>query len=123
MPCQPELAADGQNEWSASFERQIIPEFAVRVTGVYSKRPQHLAGAENLRPFGAYSIPITQPIPGPNGVVVAGNPLGTITFYEYSPALAPSSFQQPMLINDPGANQTYRSFEWRRASGSVTAWM
>jgi hypothetical protein len=119
----PNLLQMGSNEWSASVERQLVADLAVRVTGVYSKDLNTWRVQNNLRPFGAYNIPIAQPIPGPNGVVAAGNPLGTITFYEYSSALAPSSFQQPMLINDSSADQTYKSFEVAASKRLTHRWM
>src|SRR5437016_5251282 len=81
-----------------------------RTTGIYSN-VQTFRMQNNLRPYSAYNIPVTNPIPGPDGVVPAGNPYGTMTYYEFSPAYQGRAFQQPMLVNDANATQTYKSFE------------
>jgi hypothetical protein len=64
----------------------------------------------NLRPYDAYNIPVANAIPGPDGALPTGNPYGTITYYEFSPAYAGRAFQQPMLVNSPD-HERYTSFE------------
>jgi hypothetical protein len=119
----PNLKQPGSNEYSLSVERQLIPNFAVRVTGIYSKEFNPYRVQNNRRPYGAYNIPITNPIPAPNGSVPAGNPYGTITYYDYPAAYAGSAFQQPTIINDPKAAQTYRSFEAALSKRLSNRWM
>jgi hypothetical protein len=65
----------------------------------------------NLRPYSSYNIPITNPIPAPNGQLLPGNPYGTITYYDYPASLAGVAFQQPMFINDANSDAHYSSFE------------
>src|SRR4029077_20025760 len=64
------------------------------------------------RPYSVWNIPITKTDPGPDGVPgTADDPGASITYYAYSSSLAGSAFSQTMLINDPNADQTYKSFE------------
>ena len=44
-------------------------------------------------------------------VNVATNPGTSITYYDYPASLAGAAFQVPVLVNDPKANQTYKTFE------------
>lgn len=55
------------DEFSLSVERELIRDFAVRVTGVYSRNINTYRLQNNLRPYGVYSIPITNADPGPDG--------------------------------------------------------
>src|SRR5262249_14878266 len=119
----PNLLQPGTNEYSLSIERQLIPNFAIRVTGLYSKAFNTYRVQNNLRPYGAYNIPITNPIPAPNGTLAAGNPYGTITYYDYPAGFTGTAFQQPMLINDSEANQAYRSFEIAASKRLSKRWM
>ena len=115
------LLQRGSNEYTLSIERQLIPNLAVRVTGIYSKDFNTYRVQNNLRPYSAYNIPITLPIPDPKGN--ANTSYGTITFYEYPAALAPVAFQQPMLINDSKSNAKYRSFEIAASKRLSNRWL
>jgi hypothetical protein len=95
-----------------SLERELARDFAVRVTGIYSRTLNTYRVQNNRRPYDVYNIPITSPDPGPDGRPgTADDPGRTITYYDYPAAYAAASFQQPMLINDARSNQTYRSLE------------
>jgi hypothetical protein len=99
------------DEFSISLERGLTSNVAVRITGLYS-RSGSLRLQNNLRPYSAYSIPVTRPDPGPDGKVgTTDDPGTTLTYYEFSPALAGVKFEQFMLVNDPRAERTYKSFE------------
>ena len=75
------------------------------------------------RPYSAYNIPITKPDPGPDGVLnTADDPGSSITYYAYPAALAGSAFAQTMLINDPNADQTFKSFEIAAAKRLSNHW-
>jgi hypothetical protein len=65
-----------------------------------------------LRPFSAYTIPVTKPDPGPDGKVgTADDPGTTVTYYDYPTSLAGAAFQLPTLQNDPLEDQSYKSLE------------
>jgi hypothetical protein len=107
----PNLKEQGSDEYTLSLERQLMPNFALRVTGVYSSNFNTYRVVNNLRPYSSYNIPITNPIPSPTGQLVAGNPYGTITYLDYPASLAGNAFQQPMFVNDSNSDANYKSFE------------
>lgn len=100
------------DEYSVSLERQLISNFAVRATGLVTHSTNTYRILNTPRPYSAYNIPITKPDPGPDGVLgTADDPGTSITYYAYPAALAGNAFSQTMLINDPNADQTFKSFE------------
>jgi Carboxypeptidase regulatory-like domain len=100
------------DEFSVSLERELVPNVAVRGTGVYSRTTNVIRLQNNLRPYEAYNIPITNPDPGPDGRVGTGDDPGTsITYFEFSPTLSGRRFEQFMPVNDPNVNQSYTGFE------------
>jgi outer membrane receptor protein involved in Fe transport len=100
------------DEWTASIERQLIPNMALRVTGIYSRWFRNYRVLNNLRPPDVYTIPITNPDPGPDGLVgSADDPGAILTYWDYPAEYRGAAFQQPMLVNDSSADESYRSFE------------
>jgi hypothetical protein len=100
------------DEYMLQFEKELAADFAVRVTGAYSRALNQYRLVNTLRPYSAYSIPITNRDPGPDGVVgTADDPGGSITYFEYPASLQGAAFQAPMVVNDDRANQTYRTIE------------
>ena len=100
------------DEYMAQFERQLGSFFAMRFTGVYSKALNQHRLANLLRPYEAFNIPITNPDPGPDGVVGGGDDPGTmITYYDYPAEFRGDRFQRPSIVNDPKSDANYRSFE------------
>ncbi len=100
------------DEFMLQFERQLMSNFAVRVTGVYSQALNETRLANALRPYDVFNIPIINRDPGPDGVVGTADDPGTfITYYDYSAAYRGDRFQRPTIVNDPKANANYRSFE------------
>ncbi|MBI2835510.1 MAG: TonB-dependent receptor [Acidobacteria bacterium] len=100
------------DEYTLQVERELMPDFAVRVTGAYSRALNQYRLENSLRPYETYTIPVTNRDPGPDGIVgTADDPGGSITYYEFPATLAGLAFQAPMIVNDPKANQTYRTIE------------
>ncbi len=112
------------NEFSASLEHQVMANFALRATGIYS-RQQVFRVQNNLRPYSVYNTPITRPDPGPDGVLGNADDTGkSITFYEYPAALATRQFQQPMIVNGTSADdQKYTTFEVAASKRLDRRWM
>ncbi len=111
------------DEFSASVERELMPNFAVRATGIYTRAFNVYRVQNNLRPYSAYNIPVTKPDPGPDGKLGTADDPGTfVTYYEYPVALRGKAFQQPMLINDPRADQNYKSFEISASKRMSNRW-
>ncbi len=57
------------DEYSLQFERQLIPDLAVRLTGIQARVSNVVRLANRRRPYEAYNIPITSRDPGPDGRV------------------------------------------------------
>jgi hypothetical protein len=100
------------DEYYASLERELVTNLAVRGTLIYSRALNQYRLENVLRPYGVYSLPITNKDPGPDGKAgTADDPGTSITYYDYPAAYAGSAFQQSMLVNDPSANSSYTSYE------------
>lgn len=100
------------DEYSVQFERQLIPDLAVRVLGLHARVGNKVRLANRLRPYSAYNIPINSPDPGPDGVAGSADDTGdVITWYDYPASLAGLAFQQAIYANDPRGNEKYSSFE------------
>lgn len=110
-------------EWSLSLERELLPSVAVRATGVYSRNWNVYRNENILRPYSAFSIPITNVDPGPDGV--AGNaddPGRTLTYYEYPTSLQGQRFEKNWLTNDPNVSQSFRSMEFGMFKRMSNGW-
>jgi hypothetical protein len=99
------------DEFSIAVERQLIPNFGVRVTALHTHYRDVFRAQNNLRPYDAYNIPVTNRDPGPDGVVGNGDDGGLITYYEYSPQLAGAEFEEFMVINDPNIDPKHTAIE------------
>ena len=112
------------DEFSVSLERELITDFAVRVTGIYSRILNTYRIQNNLRPYEVYNIPIRNADPGPDGRLGTGDEPGTfITYFDYPAAYAGAAFQQPMFINDSRSNANYKSFEVASSKRLSNGWM
>jgi TonB dependent receptor len=112
MVQNPDQKEPGSNEYSVSFERELLPNFGVRVTGLYFKNFNTLRLLNTLRPYDSYNIPITNPDPGPDGRLgTADDPGTSVTYFDYPASLAGAVFQRLTLINDPNSDASYRSLE------------
>ena len=108
----PDELAPKEDEWVVSFERQIAGEWAVRASGIYTKNFNVRRLVETSRPYSAYNIPITNPDPGPDGVLrTADDPGRTLTYYDYAAALSSRAFAGTMAVNDPSADTTYKTLD------------
>ena len=82
------------DEFSATLERELIANTAVRVTGVYTRNFNNY-GLSEISREGQYTIPITNRDPGPDGAAGTGDDGGLVTYYEY-----PASLGQPNVRED-----------------------
>jgi Carboxypeptidase regulatory-like domain len=105
-------------ETTASWEREMAANLGLRVMYVYKV----VAGAINnttsnplvtintLRPYSAWSVPITRRDPGPDGVLNTRDDAGTITLYDYTAAYRGASFVNSQIVNAPNTDK-YHSIE------------
>src|SRR5688572_15650252 len=99
------------DEWSLTFERELISNWSARATGVYAKNFNLRRLEEIYRPYSAYNIPITNVDPGPDGnLATTADNGGPITYWEYPVSLTGRNFAGTMLVNWPGS-QTYKTLE------------
>src|SRR4029079_16927540 len=75
------------DEYSLSFEHELVQNFAVRVTGLYVQQKNVIRIENLLRPYGSYNIPVTSIDPGPDGRIGTGDDGGPFTYYELPGAL------------------------------------
>ena len=100
------------DEVSLTLERELMANFALRVSGIYSKYHDTYRMVNVLRPYDAYNVPVTNRDPGPDGVAGNADDPGTsVTYWEYPSTLAGRNFEQFMLTNDPSVDQTYKSID------------
>jgi hypothetical protein len=100
------------DELSITLERELMANFSARVSGVYSRYHNTYRTVNELRPYSVYNIPVTNTDPGPDGVRGNADDPGTsFTYYEYSTALQPRTFDHFARVNDPAADQTYKSID------------
>ena len=100
------------DEFSITFERELMANFSARLSGIYSRYHNTYRTVNELRPYSSYNIPVTMSDPGPDGLRGTADDPGTMfTYYEYSTALQPRSFEHFARVNDPAADQTYKSLD------------
>ncbi len=107
-----------QDEFSVSLERELIANFAVRATGVYTRTLNMNRVQNNLRPYETYNIPITNRDPGVDGELGTGDDGGPITYYEFPEhCRAPNSRSSWSSTTGTPMRPT-RVWKWRRSNGS-----
>jgi len=100
------------DEWSVTFERELMRNFALRASAVYSKYHDTYRLVNLLRPFDTYNVKVTNTDPGPDGVRGNADDPGTLfTYYEYPTSLNGRAFEQFARVNDANADQTYKSID------------
>jgi Carboxypeptidase regulatory-like domain/TonB dependent receptor-like, beta-barrel len=112
------------DDFMASIERELLPNFAVRFTALYSQVHDTYRVQNNRRPYGVYNIPIRTADPGPDGRANSGDEPGTtITYWEYPTSFSPVAFQQPMLINDSNSDASFKSYEIALSKRLSNRWL
>ena len=101
------------DEWSVNLERELMANFALRVTGIYTQTKNVQGQVNNFRPYEAYNLPVTNRDPGPDGRLGTSDDGGMVTYWEFSPSLQGAQFEQFMPVTWPGAtaNQTFKTLE------------
>jgi outer membrane receptor protein involved in Fe transport len=123
LVANPNLKQPGSNEYSLSLERQVMRDFGVRLTGVYTKTFNTVLISNTLRPYETYNIPISNPDPGPDGRVGTADDTGrVITYYDYPASLAGLAFQKPALVNAAKADASYKSIDITASKRMSSRW-
>ncbi len=107
----PDLVQPKTHEVTTSLERQVAANFSTRLSYVYRREVDRYQNVNVLRPYEAYSIPITNKDPGPDGVLNTSDDGGAVTYFDYTAAYAGSSFVQNVDVNTDGFENSYNNIE------------
>jgi hypothetical protein len=97
-------------ELSLGLDRELMADFGARVLYVYKTQQNLYEDVNVLRPYGAYSIPITRRDPGPDGLLNTPDDAGSVTFYDYSAAYRGADFIGTTRLNSDREN-TFQTIE------------
>jgi hypothetical protein len=111
------------DQFSLTFEREIVSGWMARATTVYARNTDNQRLLTIARPYESYSIPHTRPDPGRDNVLGTTDDPGTaITFYSFPTSLQGAALSTTMVINDPAADQTYKTIEFGAARRLSNGW-
>jgi hypothetical protein len=115
----PDLKSPDIWETTVSFERELAANMGLRVMYIHKL----VSGAINntlpsnstvtintLRPYSAWSVPITRRDPGPDGILGTPDDAGTMTLFDYSAAFRGAGFVNTQIVNATNADR-YDSVE------------
>jgi hypothetical protein len=119
-PDQPQTKED---QYSLSLERELMRNFAIRVTGLYSRRFNVIMSENLLRGPEVYTIANTRPDPGPDGRVGTADDTGkSLTWWEYPDAYRPVQFQLNRLVGNPAAREIFKTIEVAATKRLSSGW-
>jgi hypothetical protein len=102
----PDLKSPDMWETTASFEREMAANLGFRVMYVYKLISGAIVNTTNnsvtintLRPYSAWSVPITRRDPGPDGLLGTADDAGRVTFADYSAAYRGAGFVNTQIVN------------------------
>jgi carboxypeptidase family protein len=113
----PGLKSPDMWETTASFEREMAANLGLRVMYIYKVVSGSIVNSTNnnvtintLRPYSAWSVPITRRDPGPDGVLGNGDDGGRVTLFDYSAAYRGAAFVTSQIVNATNTDR-YHSIE------------
>ena len=113
----PDLKSPDIWETTASYERELAANLGVRVmyvdkmvSGSIVNSTNTLVTINTLRPFSAWSVPITRRDPGPDGILGNADDAGSVTLYDYTAAYRGAAFVNSQTVNAPNTDR-YHAIE------------
>jgi hypothetical protein len=113
----PDLKSPDIWETTASYERELAANMGIRVmyvnkvvSGSFVNSTNNLVNINTLRPYSAWSVPITRRDPGPDGVLGNGDDAGKVTLFDYSAAYRGAAFVNAQTVNATNTDR-YHSIE------------
>ena len=102
----PNLKSPDIWETTASFERELAANMGIRVMYVRKVVSGSIVNSTNstvsintLRPYSAWSVPITRRDPGPDGILGNTDDAGKVTLADYSAAYRGAGFVNTQIVN------------------------
>jgi hypothetical protein len=110
------------DEFSLSVEHELMPNFGLRATGIYTRESnlRRLVGVD--RPYASYNIPVTGRDPGPDGRLGTADDGALMTYYEYPATLQGAALSYTMPVNDPNYSNRYKGLEVAVIKRSSNNW-
>jgi len=113
----PDLKSPDTWETTASYERELAANLGLRVmyvdkivSGSIVNSTNTLVTINTLRPFSAWSVPITRRDPGPDGILGNADDAGSVTLYDYTAAYRGAAFVNSQTVNAPNTDR-YHAIE------------
>jgi len=113
----PNLKSPDIWETTASFERELAANMGLRlmyvnkrVSGSIVNSLNQTVSINSLRPYSAWSVPITRRDPGPDGTLGTGDDAGKVTLADYSVAFRGAAFVNAQTVNATNTDR-YHSVE------------
>jgi hypothetical protein len=95
------------HELTGSLERELAPGLGLRVLYIYRKLADQVTISNVLRPYTAYSIPLTRRDPGPDGIVNTADDGPMVTIWDYAAAYRGAAFVGNERVNYPSNRRDY----------------
>src|SRR6185369_1011743 len=102
----PNLKSPNTWETTVSWERQLAANTGLRLMYVNKlvsdsivNSTNNLVSINTLRPYSAWSVPITRRDPGPDGVLGNADDAGSVTLYDYTSAYRGAAFVNAQTVN------------------------
>jgi len=118
----PNLKEPNTWETTASFEREMAANTGLRVMYVHKTVSDSIVSINALRPYSAWSVPITRRDPGPDGVLGTADDGGSVTLADYSAAYRGAGFVNAQNVNASNADR-YHSVEFTLTKRFSSRWM
>ena len=120
----PDERIPGAEEYSVGFERQVLRDVAIRVSGVYLKNFNVNRNLNPLRPYEVYNIAVTRPDPGPDNTLnTSDDPGTTLTYWDYPASYRGAAFEGVKIVNDDSKNDsTYKTMEFAATKRLSDGW-
>ena len=113
-----DLIEPTSNEYMGSLEREVMPNFAIRVLGLYSSNINNYRVTNVMRPYESYNIPVTRPDPGPDGRVGTADDLAGPS---RTVLATPRRTGFECRVSTTGSDQTFR-VRWVASKRFASGW-
>ena len=107
----PDEKQPGIDQFTLTLEHELAGNLAARVSGVHSHSFNEPRRLNQLRPYDAYSIPVTNPDPGRMGDRDHRRSGPVDHLLRVSVAIAGRDFQRTVLVADTRSNETHDTIE------------